>query len=793
MGIAFFFLGVYPGSKYTVMASDLRALYLPLYGYISDSGPGFNNLFHSMSGGLGGNIYATIILCISPLDAVYTFVPLRYLPTALYFMILFKIGLCGLSFCFYLRRNEKEKITGPMAVLFSCCYALMSYNIMYYLAPMWYDCVILLPLMALALEKIIKGKKSPAFIILTALCLIDDYYIAYMAVIALVIYFVFRSAEEKPGLREFLKRTLRFAVHGLISSGIAMIVILPAVMDFARGKLAEGESAATGMMIKNSLRDILLSFKCGSYAGFDFNASPNIFCGSLCVILALVWFIYGKRNIGARIAGLLLTAFYFVSFIWGPLDRAWHGFREPICFSVRYAFTFSFFVILFAIRGYAKVRDLKIKMPALCRSLIALIVCVLTLSELYLNAGSILGRIGSEAYFTTAEEYYGYVDLYERLLSADELESDGSYGRIANTDAFSGDDGFLFGFDGLARFSSSYNFRISKLFRDLGIAAHNHGIGEKGITQPTLGIFDTGYIISKDSALSDYYEPVTEYNGYYLYKNDHALPFAYAVTSADLTAEFGTDPFMNLNTVYGEFFGPDKPAIYTEVPRTLTDEETELGDGVDSLENYVFTAEKSGHYFLSVEFKNEVLLAEEIRDENGNFKPYKIIRDYILDGEKGEYGNGQYSYCTDLGYLEEGSRHILTLLSSNDEIGESRVYYYNDDVYEKIVSDVTGFGIKEIGRKGIVLSGTASEDTDVIVTLPYEDGYSVYVDGVKTSYCSYRDTLMKIHVGPGTHEITIGYFPPGLKAGILISLISVIISVLYLYAGRKSSLRPAET
>ncbi len=312
MGVAFFTLGVYPGGKYTVMASDLRALYLPLYGYISDPGPGFNNLFHSMSGGLGGNIYGTIILCISPLDAVYTFVPLRYLPTALYFMILFKIGLCGLPLCFYLRHNGKTNIPGPMAVLFSCCYALMSYNIMYYLAPMWYDCVILLPLMALALEKIIKGEKSPAFIILTALCLIDDYYIAYMTVIALVLYFVFRSVEEKPGFREFLKRTLRFSVHGLISSGIAMIVILPAVMDFARGKLAEGESAATGMMIKNSLRDILLAFKCGSYAGFDFNASPNIFCGSLCLILSLFLFVYGKRNIGARIAGLLLTAFFFV-------------------------------------------------------------------------------------------------------------------------------------------------------------------------------------------------------------------------------------------------------------------------------------------------------------------------------------------------------------------------------------------------------------------------------------------------------------------------------------------------
>ncbi|MBO6007884.1 MAG: YfhO family protein, partial [Lachnospiraceae bacterium] len=127
MSISFFRLGIGPGLEKTVLSFDLRGLYLSLYGYLSDPGPGFNNLFHSMAGGLGGNIYGTVILCLSPLDLIFSFVPLRSIPTVLYFMILFKIGLCGVSACFYLSHNDRTGLSAPVAVLFSCCYALMSY------------------------------------------------------------------------------------------------------------------------------------------------------------------------------------------------------------------------------------------------------------------------------------------------------------------------------------------------------------------------------------------------------------------------------------------------------------------------------------------------------------------------------------------------------------------------------------------------------------------------------------------------------------------------------------------
>lgn len=784
MAISFYMLDIGPGCRYTELISDLKGLYLSLYGYLSYPGPGFNNLFHSMSGGLGGNIYGTVILCISPTDIIFSFVPLRLIPTVLYFVILFKIGLCGVSAYFYLTHNLKTDIPAPVAVLFSCCYALMSYNIMYYMVPMWYDCVILLPLVALALERVIAGKKSPAFIVVMALCLIDDYYIAYMVVISLVVYFVFRSAEEKPGLREFLRRVFAFALHGLAACGISMFVLLPAIYDLQRGKIAEDEFMTVGLAIKNSVAEVLASLLPGSYAGMNYNASPNIFCGSIITLSAVIWFLSGKKNLRSRIAGLTVTTFYFVCFIVGPLDRMWHGFRDPVCFSVRYAFTFSFFMIVFATRGYESIAHLLQRVPLAARRLIFLAVCILSGAELFINAKSILTDLTDETGLTTYEDYEGIVDIYDHLLNTDNILSDGTYGRIANTTLYTGFDGALFGYSGFSRFSSSYNYKVSEFMRDLGFASLYHSSGDKGMTPASLGLFDTRYLISLSEEDSGFYEPVYEYEGYKLLRYDRSLPFAYAVNSVDDPTVFRADPYGNLNAVYSELFGSGSEIdteIFKEVPCTFEGAEETGRDGVVSAERYTFTAGDSGHYFLGVEYRTEVVFPDELRDEKGNYKPLLIIRDYILDAETGQYGNGQSSFCVDLGFLEKGSVHDLTLMSSNDDIGEFKVYYFDEDSYGDVISRTEGFDIESIGKKGIVLRGAISRRSDILITLPFEEGYRVYVDGVRTGYRSYRDTLMVIEAEPGEHEIVIGYIPPGLYPGILLSLLSVICFMLYTF------------
>ncbi len=780
---AFAGLGIYPGGKSLLLTYDLRAQLLALYGYLSNGGPGYDTLFHSMSGGLGGGFFGTAALYLSPFDFIYSFVPLKSLPDAIYFMIIIKIGLCGLFCSLFLKKNGKFVLSDLWVVILSCCYALMSYNIMYFMSPMWYDEVMFLPILALLLEKIISGKKSPAFILLMTFCIVSDYYIAYMNVIALIIYFVFRLVEEGFGFKESLKRFSTFALSGFLSAGMSMFVILPVYMDFARGKFSEG-SSADGDLIKNSLLDVIMSFRSQSYSGLDYNASPNIFCGTVVLALVLIWLFYGKKNIKTRVAGLLIILFYFASFIFGPLDRAWHGFRDPVCFSVRYAFTYCFFMICFAIRGIDSLKNSRIKISKSNLGLVSGVLALFTIIELYVNGSFIVAKIGTESGYTFRDEYERYCDVAENLIPYEELYSNASYGRLVTSFNCSAFDGALYGYDGLARFTSSYNLNLHEFFRKIGIGSLYHTLSEKGITPPSAGLINARYYIYYWIDQSDHYYPIKEYKGYRLYENETALPFAYEVNSVENPKEFTEDPYNNLNVVYSELFGNgDGIDIFMPVTYEYCEpEEISLADEDNVLNTVSFTPDKTGHYFFFVEYKAE---EENIDDEEdvaehayNDIKP--VYRNYYFDGEKlGEYGNKQYSYCVDLGKLEVGESHFLSLESSNSEIGEIWLYYYNDEAYSDIYSSVNGYGIKSIDNHGIVLSGSSIDASQVLVSLPFETGYKVYVDGKEVEYASYRECLMVISVSEGTHEIRIKYVPNGLYVGLIISSFSVFVFLLF--------------
>ena len=765
--------GIFPGGRSMIITYDLKAELLALYGYLSNPGPGYDTMFHSMSGGLGGGFFGTAALYLSPFDLIYSFIPVKYLPNAIWFMIVFKIGLCGLFCSAFLKRNVKTSLSGVMCVLLSCCYALMSYNIVYSVSPMWYDAVMLLPLLALLSEKIILGKKSPAFVLIMAFCIISDYYMAYMVAIALILYVLFRLIEDGNSIKDSAKRFCILTYHGLLSAGLSMFVIIPVLYDFKRGKLAEGDIGLTGDFIKNSLVDVLLSFKSQNYPGFDFNASPNIFCGSVVLVLAVVWLILGKKNAKGRLSALAVIVFYFLSFIFGPLDRAWHGLREPVCFSVRYAFTFVFFMICFAARGINALKNLNNESIKKYSGLLCGIAVLYTFIELYMNGSFVVAMINTEMKYTYSDEYYRLCDVVEKLVPYEELDNANSYGRVVAAFKVSDYDGALFGYDGLSQFTSSYNYEVHNFFRSLGLGSYYQNMSSFGITPPVMGLISAKYYLNFYTDASSVYDTVAEYRGYTLYQNNADLPLAFEINpEPDEVTEFTSDPFENINIVYDELFDSNDECLnfFTKVDHVPYPQRVDSPYDFTYFSSNSFTADKTGNYYFAIDYTG--VKTEEL---SGNGI---IVRDYYLDGEYvGSFGNDMYNLCIYLGHLNAGETHVLTLESSSSEIGEIYMYRYETDDYRNFVSRVNGFMIDEIGKNGIKVSGTVEEDSEILMTLPYEDGYKIYVDGEITDYSSYRKTMIKLPVSAGNHEIYVKYTIPGLLAGIIVSVISLLIYV----------------
>ena len=772
---AYYQQGIYPGGTNTILIYDMRGEMLPLYGYLSHSGPGYDNLLHWMSGGLGGGFLGSMAMYLSLFDIIFIFVKTIDIPLAIYFLTVLKIGLCGLFFSTFISKSFGDsEISSSQNVLFSCMYALMSYVFTYSIILIWIDCVMILPLLAICVDKIVAGKKSIAFIFLFSLSLINDYYISFMISIFLFLYAVYKLSEQQPGYPNALKRLLSLLIHGVLSVGIAAFYLIPVIYDLIRGKLSENVNFSTGLFVKNNIIDIARMHLPSVYSNLGSNQPPYIFCGGLAIVLTLVWLIIGKENLKNRIVAMIIIAFYYCSFLIGPMDRIWHGFRDPIGFSCRYSFTFVFFMIVFSIKGFLLIKRKEIKISRNLSRITYVMIFAYTLIELSMNSSYLVSKLIEDYSYSNREEYERVCDVMEFCVNQVNSDEGSDYYRMIKNFNYSCMDGALFGYDGLEMFTSSYNHGLVEFLNKIGFNSSNNFIKEMGATPPALNILNIGYYMSYWYDESDLYSSIVSYRSFNLYKNNDAFPFAYYIVD-DTEREnhpFETNPFENINYIYNDIFGSDKNSdVFENCDYSIV--------GNDNSNRYTeiqLTPIKDGHYWIFPEFNYSYLNGQ---DEDYMPSDLSYISCYVNGEYTGDCGFYNYRYCADLGHLNANQVYSVILdtpLQTNSNI---YIYYYDEKLSSELSSHVKGLNLKYIGDKGIILSGIAEEETDLIVTLPYEKGYQVYVNDCKIDYNCYRNALMMIHLEEGENVVKIKYLPSGVMPGLIFSIIFLFISYLF--------------
>lgn len=136
--------------------------------------------------------------------------PKAYILEFLSYLVVGKVGLCGLTSCLYLQRHYHTRSFS--CVIFSCFYALSGFMAAYNWNIMWLDPVILLPLILLGLEMLVKEGRCGLYCVALALCIYTNFYLSIMVCIFLVLYFLTLIATEKCSLRILW----RFALFSLL-------------------------------------------------------------------------------------------------------------------------------------------------------------------------------------------------------------------------------------------------------------------------------------------------------------------------------------------------------------------------------------------------------------------------------------------------------------------------------------------------------------------------------------------------------------------------------------------------
>ena len=101
---------------------------------------------------------------------------------------------------------------------------------------------------------------------------------------------------------------------------------------------------------------------------------------------------------------------------------------------------------------------------------------------------------------------------------------------------------------------------------------------------------------------------------------------------------------------------------------------------------------------------------------------------------------------------------------------------FNKEAYLAAMGQLKTNKIENVHSKGNIITGTidAGIGGTLFTTIPYDDGFSIYVDGEKTKYDKALNTFISLELSPGTHDIKFIYTPPGLIPGIIIMCISLL-------------------
>ena len=181
---------IYPFGQGTILRSDLKTQYMDFYMYYKDVLTGNAGLDYSITKSLGGSVIALWgYYLASPWNLLIFFFEKSQIQLFVYVISSVKLGLCGLTFYFFIRYKFKNLEMLP-AVALGAAYAFTQYGVGQMSNLMWLDGMYMLPVILLQIEKYISEGKRFFFCIALACSIIFNWYTGYMNCIFAMLYYI---------------------------------------------------------------------------------------------------------------------------------------------------------------------------------------------------------------------------------------------------------------------------------------------------------------------------------------------------------------------------------------------------------------------------------------------------------------------------------------------------------------------------------------------------------------------------------------------------------------------------
>jgi len=674
---------------------------------------------------IGGYSFYTIT---SPFVWINSLFPYKYILTGITFTLFLKFLCLGCFSYLYLRKMHVSK---PYSIIGGLLYAFSSFaicNLVYYhfLEPM-----MCFPLLLIAIEKYLLQERYSCLILGLAAFLVSfiNYYFLPCSLIPALIYTVFRMRASD--IHISAKRFICAIFIILIGVGISSFILLPTILYMRNNA---GASMTTDIIGLISPYNIVERFRTLFF--------PKLYEGPNSLMMGTLW---GSNAANIPVIGILCAVLYSIKY------NDWIKWVIITCF-VFYLTPLNGFFSLFT-------------MPAYSRWVYALTLFVILASMRFLDAGNRITTKEVILYgiFALGSIFLVYLlrFLHPTLETAKEdIIFNGLifvlalisfcflffYSKHSNTQILImcisilvviHMQAYFFKRSDLNPYAESY---LSTYILDNNLERTNDEVPYKYRTDfvtRSLNIYPNVCMIKNRAGISTYNSC----------SNNKVRNLLVAADSTHFRVRMYLFPNKNLQEFDALMSVKDiivyKDSLQQAEPRTWGVNKRSF-DGYDIMENkyYIPMGFTYDHYVSDAKIEN-VLLNDSVN------VPMQLLANLSVKDEDIPFVSQ---------YLKEG--HLEADLPVDSVVNERR---------RVVCSSFNG------DTRGFTATVDMDRDNMLFFSVPSDDGFTAYVDGKPTKIYEANLGLSAIFVNAGHHDIKFSFIPCGLKEGIAISLLCLVL------------------
>lgn len=816
------FKGIWPFGANRIDYFDNMQQVAPLYAHLWDWMHGKASLWFDWYTGFGTNVSMSIsaFSMLSPFNLLLYLFPRTLILESISVLTLVKMIFMAVAMYAYINKKYNS-LSYNMKVVFSLMYTFCGYTVLYgsCFTP-WMDIVALFPLLMLAYENMMQTGKKLFYIIMVAIIFIINYYLGAMSLVYIFLisgaYVLLMSKKEK--IKEHAWNLGIGTVAGL---GLSCFVLVPVMMQLSgsqRGGSGQGIVSQYIGWIKSAI------ISDGQMAAFQrWMMLYGMAFAAAVIIMGLKKFKEEKNTIRYMISLLLIS---LLPIVVEGINLMWH-FGSYNGYTLRNGYIVAFTLITvaayFAQRMFEEVTADKKQIVkqlvifVVAAAVYAVIYNIIPSNDIILAAfilfiaifiaafifynkklkkdgigfdfNTIIAIVAIEVFigaysligppnFYEYEPYqYGdYVQAANEVKDSLDIEESVTE-RIVNPDiSLNANYPLILRRSAMSSFTAALQSDTQSYSKKFGYSKYFLWLLDSGGTVFTNSLFHVTQAVNVNELDSQMYTAVRSDGDYTLYDANYKLPFAMSVNKNITRQDFSG----NWEDLHNIFY------------KALTNDTQDIVNGMS------YTKKESSvirEYNVRADGKQAVYInIVDVNNRNTDANASWLISSMHI------YVNGEAVLVPTLGdvkntaYFTDYNNNLVYLGTFENENFTIRVEY--DDPWYLKVSEVSFAGLDMDKMQSLVdkhaddycetsytsdsltvkLNGSGVNNM-ALIPVVYSDNWNVKVNGKKVKAKSVCGLFTGVDIHAGENVIEMTFEPKGKKAGMLISLATLIMMI----------------